>query len=93
MIKSFADTKTQQIFAGIMVKKMPQDLQKQALKRLIYLDKARSIEDLRVPPSNKLEKKEGNLKEFYAIWVNRQYRIIFKWKDGHAYEVALTDYH
>ena len=53
----------------------------------------RTGQDLRVPPSNKLEKKEGDLKDFYAIWVNTQWRIIFKWDDGGALDVQLVDYH
>lgn len=93
VIKSFADKKTEQIFQGLIVKKLDQKLQKQALKRLIYLDSAYELQDLRIPPSNKLEKKEGDLKEYYAIWVNAQWRIIFKWIDRNAYDVKLTDYH
>ena len=79
MIKTFADKRTEQIFNGIRVKKFDTSLQKKALRRLRYIDAAESIEDLRVPPSNKLEKKEGDLKNNYAIWVNTQWRIIFKW--------------
>lgn len=78
MIKSFADKRTEKIYNG------------QKIKRL---DAAIGIEGLRVPPSNKLEKKEGNLKGFYAIWVNRQWRIIFKWTGGDAHVVELVDYH
>lgn len=93
MIKTFADKRTEQIFNGIRVKKFDTTLQKKALRRLRYIDAAESIEDLRVPPSNKLEKKEGGLKDFYAIWVNTQWRIIFKWDDGEALDVQLVDYH
>ncbi|MBC8285048.1 MAG: type II toxin-antitoxin system RelE/ParE family toxin [Nitrospinae bacterium] len=64
-----------------------------ALRRLKYIDAATRIGDLMVPPSNKLEKKKGSLKGFYAIWVNDQYRIIFKWVNGNAYDVQFTDYH
>jgi proteic killer suppression protein len=93
MIKTFADKRTGQIFNGIRVKKLDAILQKKALRRLRYIDAAENIEDLRIPPSNKLERKEGDLKDFYAIWVNTQWRIIFKWDDGDAIDVQLVDYH
>jgi len=93
MIKSFSDKRTQEIFAGRYVKRLDKEMQTKALRRLRYIEAAERIEDLRVPPSNKLEKKKGDLKDYYAIWVNTQWRIIFKWKDGNAYEVQLADYH
>jgi toxin HigB-1 len=93
MIKSFADQRTEQIFEGNAVKKLDKILQKKALRRLRYIDAAERIEDLRVPPSNKLEKKVGDLNDFYAIWVNTQWRIIFKWDNGEALDVQLVDYH
>ena len=93
MIKTFADKRTGQIFNGMRVKKLDTILQKKALRRLRYIDAAENIEDLRIPPSNKLEKKEGDLKDFYAIWFNTQWRIIFKWDDGDAIDVQLVDYH
>ena len=93
MIKSFADQRTEQIFKGKTVKKLDNILQKKTLRRLRYIDAAGRIEDLRVPPSNKLEKKEGDLKDFYAIWVNTQWRIIFKWDNSEALDVQLVDYH
>lgn len=93
MIKSFADKRTGQIFNGEPVKRLDGALQKKALRRLRYIDAAERIEDLMLPPSNKLEKKQGDLEEFYAIWVNTQWRIIFKWNDNEAYEVQLIDYH
>jgi len=93
MIKSFADKRTEQIFNGQLVKRMDADLQKKILRRLRYIEAAERIEDLRVPPSNKLEKKEGDLKDHFAIWVNRQWRITFIWVDGYAHDVKLIDYH
>ena len=93
MIQSFADKRTQDIFNARTVKRIDLDLQKKALRRLRYIDAAEKLEDLRVPPSNKLEKKKGDLKDFYAIWVNSQWRIIFRWENGSAYEVQLVDYH
>ena len=93
MIKSFADKQTESIFHGKAVKGIDHILQKKILRRLLYIHAAKKIDDLRVPPSNKLEKKEGNLKAYYAIWVNTQWRIIFKWSEGAAYDVELIDYH
>lgn len=93
MIKSFADKRTEQIFNGEKVKRIDAGLQKKALRRLRYINAAERIEDLLVPPSNKLEKKEGDLREFHAIWVNTQWRVIFKWIDNEAHEVKLIDYH
>ncbi len=93
MVKSFADKRTEQIFNGEKVKRLDAKLQKKVLRRLRYIDAAIRIEDLLVPPSNKLEKKEGDLQELYAIWVNTQWRIIFKWLDNAAHEVQLVDYH
>ena len=93
MIKSFGDKRTEQIFNGQYVKRTDAELQRKALRRLRYIDAAQTLEDLRVPPSNKLEKKIGNLKDFYAIWVNSQWRIIFRWVDGAAEDVQIIDYH
>jgi len=72
---------------------MHPDLQRKALRRLRYIDAAETIDDLRIPPSNKLEKKTGDLKDFYAICVNTQWLIIFLWKDSSAHDVQLIDYH
>jgi len=93
MIKNFADKRTEQIYRGVKIKRLDANLQKKALRRLRYIDAAEKIEDLRVSPSNKLEKKQGDLQEFYAIWVNTQWRIIFRWVDGEAQDVELVDYH
>ncbi len=95
MIKSFADRNTETIFSGEAVKKIDKNLQKRVLRRLRYIDAAKAISDLTVPPSNRLEKLKGNLKEFYSIRVNDQWRIIFKWNEENsiAEEVKFTDYH
>ena len=93
MIESFANRQTHQLFEGIAVKRMDGSLQKQALRRLIYLHAAISLDDLRVPPSIRLEALQGDRKGFYSIRVNDQWRIVFKWQDGKAYEVEFVDYH
>jgi len=93
MIRTFSDKRTEQIFEGIVVKRFDISLQKKALRRLRYIDAAEKIDDLRILPSNKLEKKGGDLRAFYAIWVDTQWRIIFRWKNGNADDVQLVDYH
>ena len=93
VIKSFADKRTEQIHSGERVKRLDAHLQKQVLRRLRYIDAAERIEDLKVPPSNKLEKKEGHLQGFYAVWVNKQWRIVFRWLESAAHDVQLIDYH
>ena len=93
MIKSFGDKRTAHIFDGLYVKRLDMDLQRKTLRRLRYIDAAQKLDDLRVPPSNRLEKKTGDLKDYYAIWVNAQWRIIFHWTDGAAENVQLIDYH
>jgi len=93
VIQSFGDKRTQQIFEGYRVKRLDPDLQRKILRRLRYIDAAERIEDLLVPPSNRLEKKKGNLKNFYAIWINTQWRIIFRWEMDAAHDVQLIDYH
>jgi toxin HigB-1 len=93
VIVGFADKRTKDIFDGKSVSRLDANLQKKALRRLRYIDASERIEDLKVPPSNKLEKKDGDLKDFYAIWVNKQWRIIFTWDNGQADRVQLVDYH
>lgn len=93
MIRSFGDKRTQQIFEGRHIKRFDTELQRKALRRLRYIDAAEKIDDLRIPPSNKLEKKTGDLKDFYAIWINTQWRIIFRWVDDAAEDVEIIDYH
>jgi len=93
VIKSFGDNRTEQIFEGRRVKRLDTDLQRKALRRLRYIDAAGKVDDLRIPPSNKLEKNHGDLKGFYAIWVNAQWRIVFRWVDGSAHDVKFIGYH
>ncbi len=93
MIKSFRDKKTSAIFCGLFVKGLARDVQNRAYKKLLLIDGAARIDDLRLPASNRLEKKEGNLKNHYCIWINRQWRICFKWETGDAFDVFICDYH
>ncbi len=93
MIKSFGDKITAQIFAGLAVKRMDTVLQTMALRRLRYLDAAVMLDDLRIPPSNRLEALLGDRKGSYSIRVNDQWRIVFRWQDGNAFDVEFLDYH
>ena len=93
MIVSFGSKETEMIWNGIRVKKMPIDIQKVGRRKLRMLNNSQDLKDLRVPPSNRLEKLSGNLSGFYSIRINKQWRIIFKWNNGNAYEVEIMDYH
>ena len=93
MIKSFGDKRTEKIFNGDRVRKVSPDLEKGAVKKLDMINFVTGLEQLRIPPGNRLEKLSGDLAGFYSIRINDQFRIIFKWIDDHAYEVQLIDYH
>ncbi|MES2762139.1 MAG: type II toxin-antitoxin system RelE/ParE family toxin [Bacteroidota bacterium] len=93
MIVSFGDKTTQKIWEGERVKGFATDIQEITRRKLRMLNNSVDIKDLMIPPSNRLEKLRGNLKEFYSIRVNDQWRIIFKWENGNAHEVKLIDYH
>jgi proteic killer suppression protein len=93
MIVSFGDKTTQKIFDGEWVKGFSTDIQEIARRKLRMLNNSFDIKDLMIPPSNRLEKLKGNLKDFYSIRVNNQWRIIFKWENGNAVNVELIDYH
>ena len=91
MIKNFNDKKAEQIFNGIRCAGYSVELQKSALKRLKYLNRAQNMNDLRVPPSNRFEALEGR-HGVYSIRINNQWRITFGWNDG-ATDVKIEDYH
>jgi proteic killer suppression protein len=93
MIVSFGSTETEQIWQGKWVKKLPNEIQEVGRRKLRMLNNSSTLLDLRIPPSNRLEKLAGNLKEFYSIRINDQWRIIFKWNNGNAMEVTIVDYH
>lgn len=93
MIDSFADRRTAALFRREVVKGLPVDLQRSALRKLLMLDAASRLEDLRVPPGNRLEALRGDLRGHHSIRVNDQWRIVFRWSDGRAAEVRLIDYH
>ena len=93
MIKSFGSKETEKIWEGIISTKLPYEIQHIGRRKLRMLNNSVSIIDLRIPPSNKLEKLLGNRKDYYSIRVNDQWRIIFKWNNGHSFEVEIIDYH
>ena len=93
MIISFGNSETEQVWLGNRVKKLPIEVQKTGRRKLRMLNNSVNIADLRIPPANKLEKLSGKLKDFYSIRINDQWRIIFKWDAGNAFEVEIIDYH
>lgn len=93
MIISFGSKETESIWNGVRVKKMPLDIQLVGRRKLRMLNNSQDVNDLRIPPSNRLEKLTGNLNAFYSIRINKQWRIIFKWSDGNASDVQIVDYH
>ena len=93
MIRSFACKETKKIFDQERSGKLPADIQRRALRKLILLHAAHRLNDLRVPPGNRLEELSGNRKGQHSIRVNDQWRICFRWEDGDVYEVKIVDYH
>ncbi|MCQ2496925.1 MAG: type II toxin-antitoxin system RelE/ParE family toxin [Lachnospiraceae bacterium] len=93
MIKSFADKETQKIYNQIFSKKLPQSIQHVALRKLIMINNAKCLEDLRVPPANHLEALQGNRLGQYSIRINDQYRICFRYNEHNFYDLEIVDYH
>jgi toxin HigB-1 len=93
MIISFGSKETEKIWNGFLLKKPSKEIQEIGRRKLRMLNNSQDINDLRIPPSNRLEKLSGNLKEFYSIRINKQWRIIFIWENGNASEVEIIDYH
>ncbi len=93
MISSFADKETEKVFKRLFSKKLPQNIQRSALRKLRMLNRALDVTDLRVPPGNRLERLEGDREGQYSIRINQQWRICFVWDFGNAYDVEIVDYH
>ena len=93
MIKSFRDTRTEYLHSGRIPKGVPTDVARRAVAKLFLLDTVTRIDDLRVPPGNRLEALSGNRRDQWSIRVNDQWRLCFVWQDGHTYEVEFVDYH
>jgi proteic killer suppression protein len=93
VIKTFADRHAEELFISGRSKRLPPDLVRRARRKLEYIDLAASLDDLRVPPGNRLHKLRGDREGQYAIAINDQWRICFRFVEGDAYDVEVTDYH
>ena len=93
MIRSFADKEAERIWAGEVSRRLPSDIQSVARRKLRMLNNAVNLDDLRIPPANRLEALKGERKGQYSIRINNQWRICFGWNKGDAYEVEIVDYH
>ena len=93
MIRSFADASTESLFRRSPVRRLPAEIQRAALRKLVVLDAAESLQDLRTPPGNRLEKLSGDRAGQQSIRVNDQWRICFVWRGSDAFDVEVADYH
>jgi toxin HigB-1 len=93
MIVSFADSETATIWEGRRSRRLPPDIQGSALRKLRVLNNAQRLGDLRVPPANRLEALKADRSGQHSIRINDQWRICFRWNDGNAFDVEITDYH
>jgi proteic killer suppression protein len=93
MLISFGDKDTKKIWEGERVRGVPTEIQEIGRRKLRMLNNSQDLNDLLIPPSNRLEKLKGNFKDFYSIRINDQWRIIFKWNNGNAEQVEIIDYH
>ncbi|MBX9917846.1 MAG: type II toxin-antitoxin system RelE/ParE family toxin [Nitrosomonas sp.] len=93
MIKTFATKETAAVFAHEKVRRLPSNILQVARRKLVQLHNIASIEELRVPPGNRIEKLSGNRNEFWSIRINDQWRICFRFEAGDAYDVEIVDYH
>ena len=93
MIKTFADGHTQELYAGGRSKRLPPDIVRRARRKLEYIDLATRLDDLKVPPGNRLHQLVGDREGQHAIAINDQWRICFKFAEGDAYDVEVTDYY
>ncbi len=93
MIRSFKDKETQKIFERQRSRKLPPEIQQVALRKLRMINRAETLQDLRVPPANRLENLRGNRAGQHSIRINDQWRICFEWRNGDAWNVEIVDYH
>jgi proteic killer suppression protein len=93
MIVSFADPQTELIWSGLRSRRLPPDIQRAALRKLRLLNQARVLDDLRVPPGNRLEALRADRQGQHAIRINDQWRICFRWNEGRPSDVEIVDYH
>ena len=93
MIRSFRDRETERIFNRQRSRRLPQNIQQVALRKLRMVNRAQTIQDLRIPPANRLERLRGDREGQYSIRINDQWRVCFEWQDNDAYDVEIVDYH
>ena len=93
VIRSFADRDTESLWQRLVVRRLASTLQRAAYRKLVVLDAAASLNDLRATPGNRLEKLGGDRAGQYSIRINEQWRVCFEWREGDAYEVKIVDYH
>jgi toxin HigB-1 len=93
MIRSFADRDTERLFARTPARRWPTTLHRIMLRKLLMVDAAQALEDLRIPPRNRLEKLRGDRAGQHSIRINDQWRVCFRWRDGGAHDVEIVDYH
>ena len=93
MIRTFKDKETEKVYNQIFSRKLPNSIQKTALRKLIMIDNAETLEDLKVPPANRLEALKGERVGQHSVRINDQFRICFVFKEGDFYDVEITDYH
>ncbi|MGE0109095.1 MAG: type II toxin-antitoxin system RelE/ParE family toxin [Bdellovibrionales bacterium] len=93
MIQNFSCRETEKIWNGVLSRKFPPSIQDRALRKLRQLDASRTLDDLRVPPSNHLEQLRGDKKGWMSIRVNNQWRLCFRWHHGEIFDVKIIDYH
>jgi len=93
MIRSFKCRETAKIWNQEYSGKIPEDIQRVALRKMFMIQRAKELKDLIIPPANRLEKLKGDRKNYYSIRINDQYRICFRWEDSNAYDVEIVDYH
>lgn len=93
VIRNFVDKEAEKIWGGMPSRRLPINIQQVARRKLRMLNNAEALEDLRIPPANRLEALRGSRKGQYSIRINDQWRICFKWKDGDAHDVEIVDYH
>ena len=93
MIKNFKDKETEKIFNRQKSKKLPSDIQQVALRKLRMLNRVKILQELLIPPANRLERLKGDRIGQYSIRINSQWRICFEWQDGNAFNLEIVDYH
>lgn len=93
MVRSFSDKEAETVWAGIPSRRLPADIQNVARRKLRMLNNASSLDDLRIPPANRLEALKGDRRGQHSIRINDQWRICFRWHEGDAHDVEIVDYH